>query len=224
MTLRPVPAGTLWFFRLLSLGHFLRHGSWSNPEQEPVIGDLLEQYQRGRGGFWFWHQAAGLICFEVFRTARRSVAEIRWGSLSRGLTLALLLAGLSAVLLSDIWLLFVAALAGGLMTGVVSVAWSHGPQTPVVSDTSGSPRPHPGISMHRIPAEGTVGFLFAIGTVLIFGSIGAIREVLLVTLPIGLLAAGVLTYRHHRHPVELQGTGLGEGKESLNGSGRRLGR
>ena len=66
------------------------------------------------------------------------------------------------------------------------------------------PTRHPGISMHHIPVEGAVGGLFVLATVLIFGGgIPAIRAILFVTVPLGILASGILLNWHRRHPLKL---------------------
>jgi hypothetical protein len=71
------------------------------------------------------------------------------------------------------------------------------------------PTTHPGISMHHIPVEGAVGGLFVLATVLIFGGgIPLIRAIAVVTVPLGILASGILLSWHKRHPLALQTLGL----------------
>ncbi len=68
---------------------------------------------------------------------------------------------------------------------------------------------HRGISISRIPVEGAVGLLFVLATGLIFGiGVPAIREILVVTVPLGILGSGILLYWHKRHPREIQALDL----------------
>jgi hypothetical protein len=72
--------------------------------------------------------------------------------------------------------------------------------------------------MHHIPVEGAIGFLFVLATGLIFGiGVRAIRELLLVTVPLGIAGAGLMLYWHRRHPVKLQGLGLRHRKFKVRG-------
>src|SRR5205823_4487536 len=60
------------------------------PEDECIIGDLLEEYEAGRSRWWFWHQAvsaivSGAILQTRARPARVLVAvAIGWASLLSG--------------------------------------------------------------------------------------------------------------------------------------------
>jgi hypothetical protein len=59
--------------------------------------------------------------------------------------------------------------------------------------------------IHHIPVEGAAGLLFVFGVVLIFGvGIRAVREMLVVTIPLGILGLGILVYWHKRHPLKIQ--------------------
>jgi len=68
---------------------------------------------------------------------------------------------------------------------------------------------HRGISISHIPVEGAAGLLFVLATGLIFGiGIPAVREILVVTLPLGILGAGILLNWHKRHPLKIQALDL----------------
>jgi hypothetical protein len=68
---------------------------------------------------------------------------------------------------------------------------------------------HRGISISHIPVEGAAGLLFVFATGFIFGiGIPAIREMLVVTAPLGILGAGILVSWHKRHPLKIQALGL----------------
>ena len=68
---------------------------------------------------------------------------------------------------------------------------------------------HRGISISHIPVEGAAGLLFVLATGLIFGiGIPAVREILVVTLPLGILGAGILFNWHKRHPLKIQALDL----------------
>ena len=66
MSLRTMPAAATWF-----LGQFC-----SGPEHDSVIGDLFEEYHRGRGRSWYWRQVLVIVFFGLYRgTARRPLAR-----------------------------------------------------------------------------------------------------------------------------------------------------
>ena len=74
---------------------------------------------------------------------------------------------------------------------------------------------HRGISMHHIPVEGAAGLLFAIATVFIFAvGIPAVREMLVATVPLGLLGAALLLYWHKGHPLRIHTLDLRNRKHS----------
>jgi hypothetical protein len=75
--------------------------------------------------------------------------------------------------------------------------------------TGHSPSNHPGISIHHIPVEGAAGLLFVFGTVVIFaGGIPAVGDILMITVPLGVVALGILHYWHKRHPVKIEALDL----------------
>jgi len=57
MTLKPTPRTATWFLN--------RFGS--NTENQSVLGDLSEQYQRGRGSIWYWRQVLSIVYMGLFR-------------------------------------------------------------------------------------------------------------------------------------------------------------
>ena len=57
MRLRPVPRAATWL---------LREYYPSSPD-ESVVGDLTEQYQRGRGRVWYWRQVLAIVLVGLFR-------------------------------------------------------------------------------------------------------------------------------------------------------------
>jgi hypothetical protein len=66
MSLRTMPAAATWF-----LGQFC-----SGPEHDSVIGDLFEEYHRGRGRSWYWRQVLVIVFFGLYRgTARRRLVR-----------------------------------------------------------------------------------------------------------------------------------------------------
>jgi hypothetical protein len=68
---------------------------------------------------------------------------------------------------------------------------------------------HRGIAIHHIPVEGAVGLLFVVATVLIFAvGVRQVREVLLFTVPLGIVGGGLLLYWHKHSPVKFQRLGL----------------
>jgi hypothetical protein len=60
MSSRPTPRAATWLLQRLGGGSRL----------EPLIGDLLEQFEEGRSRFWYWRQAAGALAIELAQTLR----------------------------------------------------------------------------------------------------------------------------------------------------------
>jgi len=202
--MRREPAIAAWFLKLFCSG----------PEYDSVTGDLLEQYQAGRGNFWYCRQVLDIVCLALYTKAfRRSLVRKERVPIGQGLGLVFLFGALSAAFVSVTagFLVVILAIAFG---GVCVFLWinakgesveSNSAQ-PVIAEPS---QYHRGISMHHISVEGAVGLLFVIGTVLIFAlGIRAIREVLLLTVPVGILGGGLLLYWHKSHPVRLLGLDL----------------
>lgn len=128
-------------------------------------------------------------------------------------TLLLVIAAFSAVLLSDIWMIFLFGIFGGVIAGAlifllgnrVDERRKFDAQTSLDQPVS----KHPGISIHHIPVEGSVGLLVVVGTVFIFGAgVPAIREIFVFIAPLGVLASVILLYWHKRHSVKIEAIDL----------------
>jgi hypothetical protein len=206
MRRRREPAIATWLLKLFS----------SSAEHESVIGDLLEQYQRGRGRFWYWRQAIGIVVLRLYREGRQ--LSIKGIAVRQGVGLILFSAALAAVLLTDIWLLFLVGILGGLIAGVLIFWLGNHQSEPAKADRiythqADPVRNHPGISIHHIPVEGAVGLLFVLATFLIFGGgIPAVRQILVITVPMGILGLGILVYWHRHHPLKIQALDLHQHK------------
>jgi hypothetical protein len=62
MTPKIAPRAATWFLN--------RFGS--NTEDESVMGDLSEQYQRGRGALWYWRQVLSIVFVGLSQEAHRN--------------------------------------------------------------------------------------------------------------------------------------------------------
>jgi hypothetical protein len=60
MNLRRTPRAATWVLKQFG----------TQPEDETVIGDLTEQYQRGQGSIWYWRQVLSIVFGTLLRTAR----------------------------------------------------------------------------------------------------------------------------------------------------------
>jgi hypothetical protein len=67
MTPKPTPRAATWFL----------HQFGTSTEDESVMGDLFEQYQRGRGSFWYWRQVLSIVFGGMLHEFRRN----KWNSL-----------------------------------------------------------------------------------------------------------------------------------------------
>jgi hypothetical protein len=60
MNSRPTPRTATWLLERLGGGSRL----------EPLIGDLIEQFEQGRSRLWYWRQAVGTLAIELAQTLR----------------------------------------------------------------------------------------------------------------------------------------------------------
>jgi hypothetical protein len=203
MRLRTAASAVAWFLKLLG----------SNAEDESLIGDLLEQYQR-RGRLWYWRQVVSIVFMKLYRKALRVLTFKNGIPLRQISVVVLFIAVLGAVLLSDIWVLVLAGILGGIIAGTLIFLFGHGqiePRKFAAGPTTDPSTYHPGISISHIPVEGAVGLLFVFGTVFIFGvGLAPVREILFITGPLGIVALGILLYWHNRHPLKIQALDLHE--------------
>src|SRR5262245_46592227 len=100
---RRAPTAATWFLKLFC----------ANAENESMIGDLLEQYQHGRGRFWYWRQVLGIVVLGLYRQGRQLATK--GIAMGQGVGLILFMAALAAVLLTDIWPLFLVGILGGVI-------------------------------------------------------------------------------------------------------------
>ena len=196
-----VPSIATWFLKLFC----------SSTEHEAVIGDLSEQYQSGRGRFWYWRQVLAIVFLRIYREAPRVMFATNVARVRQAFALIFVATALSTVLLTEIWPLFVVGILGGGIAGGLMLLRGGARSDTSATDLAPS---HPGISINHIPAEGPVGLLFVLATVLIFGGgVPAVRALIVVTLPLGLIGLGILFYWHKHHPVEIQALHLDDAKE-----------
>jgi hypothetical protein len=199
MRIQSAPAIAMWFLKLFC----------SRAEDESLIGDLLEKYQQGRGRFWYWRQVTGIVFLRLGRHARQLSLSGAAMSIRHAFILLLVIAAFSAVLMSDIWMIFLIGIFGGVVAGALIFLLGNGAHergkfsARITTDHPVSN--HPGISIHHIPVEGAVGLLFVFGTVFIFGAgVPAVRELFVLTAPLGFLALGILLYWHKHHSVKIE--------------------
>ena len=203
MRIQPAPAIATWLLKLFC----------SSIEDESLIGDLFEKYQQGHGRFWYWRQVIAIMVSRLGRNVRQLSLSAAAMLIRHAVALLLVIAALSAVLLSDIWMILLIGLFGGVVAGALIFLLGNGANKrtkPCAQNTTDHPiSNHPGISIHHIPVEGAVGLLFVFGTVFIFGvGVPAIREMFLLIAPLGVLALGILRYWHRRHAVKIQSLNL----------------
>jgi hypothetical protein len=128
MKLRPAPTVATWILKLFC----------SSPEHESVIGDLMEQYQRGHSSLWYWRQVFSIAVLGLYHKAgRRTLVSTSRIPIGAGFALILLIAALSAVMLSDIWPILLPAILAGLLIGGLKFFHNRGraePTTPNAPD------------------------------------------------------------------------------------------
>ena len=196
MRIQPAPAIATWFLKLFC----------SSAEDDSLVGDLLEKYRQGHGRFWYWRQVAAIVFLRLYRNARQLSLSGAARSMRLAVTLLLVIAAFSAVLLSDIWIILLVGIVGGGIAGALIFLLGNrfGDQ-----NASDAVPYHPGIAIHHIPVEGAVGLLFVFGTVFVFGvGVPAVREIFVLTAPLAALALGILMYWHKHHSVKIEALDL----------------
>ena len=196
MRIQPAPAIATWFLKLFC----------SSAEDDSLVGDLLEKYRQGHGRFWYWRQVTAIVFLRLYRDARQLSLSAAARSMRLAVTLLLVIAAFSAVLLSDIWIILLVGIVGGGIAGALIFLLGNRFGDQNASD----PVPyHPGIAIHHIPVEGAVGLLFVFGTVFVFGvGVPAVREIFVLTAPLAALALGILMYWHKHHSVKIEALDL----------------
>ena len=111
MKLRPAPAVATWFLKLFC----------SDVEYEALVGDLTEQYQQGRGRFWYWRQVLDIVFLALYSKAvRRPLTPTPRVRILATIGSIFLIAAISvAVLLSNIATILLVGVLGGVFFGFV---------------------------------------------------------------------------------------------------------
>jgi hypothetical protein len=202
MRIQPPPAIATWFLKLFCSG----------AEDESLIGDLLEKYQQGRGPFWYWRQVTAVVILRLGRSVRQLSLSAAAMVMRRTFTVLLVIAVFSAVLLSDIWMIFLLGIIGGVIAAALIFLLDNSTderRKVGAQITDHRPSNHPGISIHHIPVEGAAGLLFVFATVFVFGAgIPAVRGIFALTAPLGVVAFGVLRYWHKHHSMKIDALDL----------------
>src|SRR5262249_56409818 len=100
--MQPAPGIATWFLKLFC----------SSAEDESLIGDLLEKYQQGRGRFWYWRQVTAIVFLRLGGNVRHLSLSAAAMPMGHVFTLLLVIAALSAVLLSDLWMILLVGCVG----------------------------------------------------------------------------------------------------------------
>ncbi len=108
MRIQPAPAIATWLLKLFC----------SSAEDEFLVGDVLEKYQQGRGRFWYWRQVSAIVFVRLYRNVRQlSLAAAVL--VKQAFAPLLVIAVLSVVLLSDIWLICLVGILGGVIVAAL---------------------------------------------------------------------------------------------------------
>ena len=194
MRLRPPPAAATWVLKLFC----------SNPEDDSLVGDLMEQYQRGHGPIWYWRQVLVIVFLGFYRKPGRVLVR----TMRLGFALILLIAILLIVaLLTDIWVIFLVAILAGVITGIFKFARGNGRTELTPSDAPRVAR----INMSKIPISGGIGagFLIVILLTAVLHDLPMLRLLAVPGILAGLIFAVILRLWRRVHvPAPLITLGL----------------
>jgi hypothetical protein len=91
----------------------------SGAENDSVVGDLIEQYENGRGRVWYWRQVLAIVVIEIYRRiARRPLMRTAKISPPLGIAVAVVIIVLLSTLLSSLWLFGLGVLLGVIVGGL----------------------------------------------------------------------------------------------------------
>jgi len=109
MKLRREPAIARWLLNLFC----------SSSDHDSVIGDLMEQYQQGRGRTWYWRQAAALSLLGLYsKIARRPLIPAHRFPVGLIVVAFIGSTALATALFSDIGLIFLTCIVAGVCVGI----------------------------------------------------------------------------------------------------------
>jgi hypothetical protein len=116
------------------------------PDEEPLTGDLIEEFAAGRSRAWFWRQTIAAVALAVFRRSdeirplrlidgsparvssaatvtRRKVVNLTASPLAGigGLSIVIM-AALVTIVMPQAWWLVAAAMIAGIVFGIVLIA------------------------------------------------------------------------------------------------------
>jgi hypothetical protein len=192
MRLRSAPALATWFLKLLC----------PSPEHESIIGDLVEQYQQGRGRLWYWRQVIVIVFLGLYRRATRPpLIQARRIPVGHAFAVVLVIAALVIVLSSDIWPIFLAAILGGVIIGVLKFERGGGRTAPTQPNGPRLAR----IDSSNIPIRGGIGaaILIAILLVGLLIELPELRLVAALGFIAGLIFAGAFRLWGRLHPRDI---------------------
>jgi len=195
MKLQPAPAIATTLLKLFCPG----------PEHESVVGDLMEQYQQGRGRFWYWRQVLGIVFFGVYgKTARRPLVttnRIPVGLLFAAVIVVTILAAILSTL-SDFGPIFIGAILAGVLFGITMFA--HGANRA----RSGPAAAHSivRIDSSKIPIGGGAGagILILILFTAVLHDLPELRHLAIPGLVAGLLVFAGLRFWRWVHPRDVE--------------------
>ena len=194
MKLRPAPAVATWFLKLFC----------SDVEYEALVGDLTEQYQQGRGRFWYWRQVLDIVFLALYsKAARRPLTSAPRARILATIGSILLIAAISvAVLLSNIASILLVGVLAGVFFGFVKFGRSDSGRA---APTQINPPAVARIDSSKISISGGAGagivILMLLGAALI-----ELPELRLMAVPgilAGLVVAVVLRLWRKLHPRDI---------------------
>ena len=161
------------------------------PNRESLIGDLTEQYQRGRSTIWYWRQ----VLAAIFGGAARGIRGRK--RLATGSLVLTLFAVVGPVL--GAWVAVIAMV--GALVAMAIHAWygRHPSDLPMPSDPQ---RRSPQINFSSTEVAGNIGgLIFVVGSVFIvvLGLPSVVWFLLAGTVAGCILAWGLIAW-HTRHP------------------------
>jgi hypothetical protein len=162
----------------------------------------VEQYQQGRGRLWYWRQVIVIVFLGLYRQATRPpLIPARRIRVGHAFAVVLVIAALVIVLSSDIWPIFLAAILGGVIIGILKFERGAGQTVPTQPNGPRLAR----IDSSNIPIRGGIGAAILI-VILLAGVLIELPELRLVAasgFTLGLIFAVGLRLWGRLHPRDI---------------------
>lgn len=188
MNIRPTPTVATWILKKLC----------PVPELESIMGDLTEEYQRGRGSLWYWRQVLNVVVLGIYsQTSGRNLVVAKRFPMGAVFALILFVVTISALAVSPLSPIFLIVILAGIFIGGLKFALNRAGQAPASTVAPEVIR----IDSSKIPIGGGLGAGIII-LILLSGVLYDLEPLRFLAVPgifLGLVFAVILRFWRRTH-------------------------